>query len=218
MEPSDRRQFGRVTPVERIRGSAGSIVVYIIDLSLTGIRVAHQAPLPPVGEKIALSFEWQGRRASLQCEVRRTRLEKAPRSKFEKPLYHTGLMVLAKDAVADRTIRDIIESCVLRALDEQRANAMGIPPVAAQSFQTGKGDEFRRCEFHGGEWLQSITTDPQQPAGEGFTISTSETPAKVEMLCRAYERGGEEGRRLIRTFAALSISKSEGIPTRRYMP
>lgn len=218
MEPPDRRQFGRVTPVERIRGTAGSIVVYVIDLSLTGIRVAHQAPLPPVGEKLTVSFEWQGGRASIQCEVRRTRLEKAPRSKFEKPLYHTGLMVVAKDPASDRTMRDLIESCVLRALDEQRANAMGIPPVAAQSFQTGKGEEFRRCELHGGEWLQSITRDPQQPEGEGFTVSSSEMPSKVELLCRAYERGSEDSRRLIRTFAALSISKSEGIPTRRYMP
>ena len=218
IEPPDRRQFGRVTPVDRIRGTAGSIVVYVIDLSLTGVRVAHQAPLPPVGEKVPLSFEWQGRRVSVQCEVRRTRLEKAPRSKFEKPLYHTGLMVVSKDPASDRTMRDIIESCVLRALDEQRANAMGIPAVAAQSFQTGKGDEFRRCELHGGEWLQTITRDSQQPEGEGFTISTAETPGKVEMLCRAYERGGAEARRLIRTFAALSISKSEGIPTRRYTP
>ncbi len=217
VEVDERRQFGRVTPVQRIRGTVGNVIVYVLDVSLAGVRVAHQDPLPPVGGTGTLTFEWDGKRFSGQCEVRRTKVEKPARSQFEKPLHHSGLLILTKDPMSERILRDIIQSCVARALDEQRANAQGIPAVAAQSFQTGKGDEFVRCELRGGVWTKTPTRESQQPA-DGFTVSASEGPSKVAMLCRAYENGDVEGRRLIRTFAALSISKSEGIPTRRYAP
>jgi hypothetical protein len=215
--PDERRQFGRVTPVQRIRGTMGNVVIFVMDLSLAGIRVAHQDPLPAVGGTATLTFEWEGRRFRGLCEVRRTKAEKVARSQFEKSLFHSGLVVLAKDAACEGILRDIVQTCVARALDEQRANANGIPAMAAQSFQTGKGDDLTRCELRGGTWTKTNTRDTQQPS-EGFTISASETPQKVAMLCRAYESADTEGRRLIRTFAALSISKSEGIPTRRYAP
>jgi len=217
VEVDERRQFGRVTPVQRIRGTVGNVIVYVLDVSLAGVRVAHQDPLPPVGGTSVLTFEWEGRRFSAPCEVRRTKVEKPARSQFEKALHHSGLLILSKDPHADRIVRDIIQSCVARALDEQRANAQGIPAIAAQSFQTGKGDEFVRCELRNGAWTKTPTRESHQPV-DGFTVSASESPSKVAMLCRAYESGDIEGRRLIRTFAALSISKSEGIPTRRYAP
>lgn len=215
--PDDRRQFGRVTPVQRIRGSVGGVPVYVIDLSLAGARVAHQELLPEVGQTSVLTFEWEGRRFSGPCEVRRTRVEKEARSRFEKALHHTGLYLMRTDPESHHLLREIVQSSVMRALDEQKANARGVPAVAALSFQTGGGDEYLRCEIRHQSWVKTSTRDPQQP-DHGFTISTSEPPSKVAMLCRAYELGDPDGRRLIRTFAALSISKSEGIPTRRYAP
>jgi hypothetical protein len=213
----ERRQFGRVTPVERIRGMAGSVVIYVVDLSLSGLRVAHQDALPKPGEMCALQFQWQGRRVTMKCEVRRTEVAKAARTLLEKTLYHSGLAIIQRDDVADATLREIIEAAVTRALDEQKANANGIPAIAAQSFQTGKSDELLRCELGPRGWTKTKTTDRTQPRN-GFTVSSEEEPSKIDMLCRAYESGDAEGRKLIRTFASLSISRSEGIPTRRYAP
>lgn len=215
-EPDERRQFGRVTPVQRIRGAVGTVVVYVLDVSLAGVKVAHQDPLP-AGTTAPLTFEWEGRRFKGMAEVRRTKVEKQAKSKYDKPLYHSGLFITGKDAISEQIIKDIIQACYERAMDEQRANAEGIPAVAASSFQTGKGDDFVRCEFRSSGWVQTATKDPQQPVN-GFTISASETPSKIKMLCRTWEAGDAEARRLIKTFAALSISKSEGIPTRRYTP
>lgn len=213
----DRRQYGRVTPVERIRGSIGGVAVFVVDLSLSGLRVAHQDALPAVGASCVVTLQWQGRRATMRCEVRRTVTAKAARTLLDKTLYHTGLIIVAKDEIADATLREIIEAAVTRALDEQKANANGIPAIAAQSFQTGKGDELLRCELTPRGWKKTKTTDRAQPI-HGFTVSADEDPLKVEMLCRAYESGDLEGRKLIRTFASLSISRSEGVPTRRYAP
>lgn len=213
----ERRHYGRVTPVERVRGTVGAVVIYLVDLSLSGVRVAHQEPLPKIGETCVLTFSWHGRRVTMRCIVRRTEVAKAAKTLLEKTLYHTGLEIVAKDHIADATLREIIEAAVARALDEQRANAMGIPAVAAQSFQTGKGDDLIRCELGPGGWVTTATKDRTQPSN-GFTISKDESPQKVEMLCRAYERSDADGRKLIRTFASLSISRAEGIPTRRYAP
>lgn len=217
VDVDERRQYGRVTPVKRIRGLVGNVVVFVLDVSVAGARVAHQDPLPAVGGVSTLTFEWEGRRFQGKCEIRRTRTEKPAKSQFEKPLYHSGV-VLTTDALNEKILREIVAESVARALDEQKANANGIPAIAAQSFQTGKGDDFVRYEFRGGAWTQTPTKESRQPHGEGFTISASETPQKVSMLCRAYESGDAEGRKLIRTFAALSISKAEGVPTRRYTP
>ncbi|HEU4888862.1 MAG TPA: hypothetical protein VFV49_13330 [Thermoanaerobaculia bacterium] len=217
VEVGERRQYGRVTPVKRIRGTVGDVVVFVLDVSVAGARVAHQDPLPPVGGISVLKFDWEGHHFRAKCEVRRTRVERPAKSQFEKPLYHSGLF-LTVDPLHEKTLRDIVAESVARAMDEQKANANGIPAIAAQSVQTGKGDEFVRYELRGGSWMQTPTRDSRQPHGEGFTISASETPAKVTMLCRAYESGDADGRRLIRTFAALSISKTEGVPTRRYTP
>ena len=217
VEADERRSYGRVTPVQRIRGTVGNAVVIVLDVSIAGARVAHQEPLPPVGGTSVLIFDWEGRHFRAPCEVRRTKVEKQARTEFEKSLYHSGLFLQA-DAANEQILRDIVASAVARALDEQKANANGIPAIAAQSFQTGKGDDFVRWELRGGKWTQIPTREPRQPHGEGFTISASETATKAAMLCRAYESGDPDGRRLIRTFAALSISKSEGVPTRRYTP
>lgn len=214
----ERRYLDRVTPVQRIRGTMGNVPIVVIDVSLVGLRVAHQEALPDIGRTAPLTFEWEGRRFSGTCEVRRTTVEKPARSKFEKTLYHSGLYIVSKDPASAEVVRDLIETCVSRALDEQKANARGIPAMAAQSVQTGgTSDEFLRCELGSTGWTTTPTRDSRQPEN-GFTISGSEPPSKVEMLRRTWEIGDADARRLIRTFASLSISKAEGIPTRRYAP
>lgn len=184
---------------------------------MNGVRVAHQAALPDIGTSCTFEFEWEGRPVRLECVVRRTVVERPAKSQFDKALYHSGLEIMAKDDASETGLRHLIEECVTRALDEQRANARGIPAIAAQSFQTGKGGEFIRCELINGKWRSSKTTSSDQP-NSGFTVSADEELEKIEMLRSAYEGADEDGKKLIRTFAALSISKTEGIPTRRYNP
>jgi hypothetical protein len=52
----------------------------------------------------------------------------------------------------------------------------------------------------------------------GFTISADEPAEHVALLCETYESSDAESRKLIKVMAELSISKAEGIPTRRYSP
>src|SRR5690606_27789254 len=110
------------------------------------------------------------------------------------------------------------EHHVARALDEQKANARGLPAVAPASFQTGRATRFLRHELVLGKWNETPTTDPSQPE-HGFTVSAGHSPREIEMLRSAFERGdGKVDRDLIRRLAQLSIGNREGIPTRRFMP
>jgi hypothetical protein len=191
--------------------------VYIIDISLNGVRVAHQGTLPPPGHECALVFDWEGCAVDLRCEVTRSVLERLAKNASEKSVHHAGLRILDADRQSRETLRQMIAALVARALDEQKANARGIPAEAAQCFQTGKGSEFLRFELIDGAWRRTTTTRPEQPA-HGFTISADEDRTHVELLCHTFENSDEPGRQLIKMMAELSLSQAEGIPTRRYTP
>ena len=215
--PQERRRYQRVTLVRAVSGRIGTSRVYIVDASLNGLRIAHQGTLPPIGQECVLTFEWEGHALELQCRVTRSTLHKLAKDKNDKSIYHAGLSIEEARGDSFNALRRMVSDVVARALDEQKANARGIPAQAAQIFQTGKGSEFLRFEMVNGAWRRTTTTRPDQPAN-GFTISAAEDREHVEMLCQTFESADSEGRRLIRLLAELSISKVEGIPTRRYTP
>lgn len=179
--------------------------------------MAHQGTLPAVGNPCRVEFAWEGHPIELDCEVVHNTLFKLAKASGEKSIYHAGLRITQATGDSRNALRHLVSDCVARALDEQKANARGIPATAAQSFQTGKGNDFLRCELVNGAWRRTSTNRPEQPAN-GFTISAEEDRMQVEMLCQTFETADAAGRKLIQTMAEMSISKTEGVPTRRYTP
>ena len=72
--------------------------------------------------------------------------------------------------------------------------------AAARSAAT-----FLRCRWSDGRWSREVTASREQPA-EGFTIAASETEDQVTLLQLAYEESNDQERRLLREFAATSLS------------
>ena len=173
--------------------------------------------MPAVGNPCRVELAWEGHRIELDCEVVHNTLFRLAKAAGEKSIYHAGLRITQATAESRTALKQLVADCVAHALDEQKANARGIPATAAQSFQTGKGNDFIRCELVNGAWRRTTTNRPEQPAN-GFTISAEEERAQVEMLCQTFETADAAGRKLIQTMAEMSISKNEGIPTRRYTP
>jgi hypothetical protein len=214
----ERRQFQRVTLIRPIPARVGgSARVFVIDASLNGLRIAHQGTVSAPGQPCMVTFEWEGRKVELDCQIIRNEIFKKAKSALDKNVYHAGIRIVSAMGDSSQVLRELIADHVARALDEQKANARGIPATAAQSFQTGKGTEYVRYELMGTKWRRTPTTTPNQPAN-GFTISAEEPSEHGEMLCDTWVSSDAAGRRLIQTMAELSISKAEGIPTRRYMP
>ena len=200
-----------------LAGRIGTARIYLVDASVEGIRIAHQGAITTIGQRARVILDWEGKSIELDCEVIHNALYKLAKSADEKSTHHAGLRIAEASDQSRVLLRQLISDVVARALDEQKANARGIPAAAAQVFQTGKGTDFVRCEMVDGTWRRTITSRPEQPAN-GFTVSVDEASDQVELLCQTFASSDAAGRKLIQTMAELSISKSEGVPTRRYTP
>jgi hypothetical protein len=55
-------------------------------------------------------------------------------------------------------------------------------------------------------WKRRRSLLPDQP-DDGFTVRATVPPEEIEMLCRTYEKGDDESRRLTRLMAELSVSR-----------
>lgn len=216
-EKTERRRVQRVRPPQPLRATIDGQRALIVDLSLHGMRVLHQEA---AGEtSCVIRAEWDGQLLELHCEIVRTLLHRDA-NYSGRLLYHTGLTILRGSESSMATLRRLIEHHVERALDEQKANARGIPPpLAAQSTPTGKTPAaFLRHEFSLGRWREVMTPSPVQP-DNGFTLAAHTAPAEVEMLRHAYERAKTPGDvAVIRRLAAMSVSGAEVVQARRYTP
>jgi hypothetical protein len=187
----------------------------VLDASLEGFRIAHQEHLLEAAPAHTLSLEWDGVSLGIECQVEWT--EAQPSSRSSRTLYHSELRIAETPGHSLNLLRNLIENHVRRALDEQRANARGIPALAAQSFQTGGGRQFIMYEKVAGTWRSTPTTDPRQPAS-GFTVSAALDVTEVAMLREAFDAAEEDHRGIIQDLARISIATVEGIPTRKYQP
>jgi hypothetical protein len=168
------------------------------------------------GSAQQLQIDWEGKTIRLNCTATRCTLLTFAKG-GEKSTYDVGLRILETFDDSDQIMRELIHTYVMKALDEQRANWEGIPPLGPYVHLEGKSDHYRRCELKGGVWKVSPTNRPEQPL-DGFTVSAEVAPHYIDLLCETYEMTDDEGRRLTRILAELSVSKAEGVPTRRYLP
>ena len=204
-----KRQFERIHFEDPIAGFLDDQPVRVLDLAVGGARVLGSVKVTP-GSAHDLRIDWEKKSIRMKCEVKRCIM-------LSPSQYEVGLRIVESLGDSDRVMRSLVASYVMRALEEQKANWEGIPPIGPYIHLEGKSGRYRRCEFLDGDWKVSATTRPEQPIN-GFTISAEVSPRYLEMLCKTYEKMDDEGRRLTRILAELSINKAEGVPTRRYIP
>lgn len=212
----ERRRYGRVRLETPLVADFAGTRARVLEVSVVGMLIAHEGKISP-GTTHDLIIDWDGSELEFSCRVVRSTLWRLAKAAGERSIYHSGLKVVAARGNASLRLRELLAERIIRALEEQKANARGIPPLAAYMYQPGKGELYRRCEFIDGVWRKSETIRPQQPPN-GFTISADVDPANVDILCRTWEMTTAEGRRLTQMLAELSIDKSEGVPVRRYVP
>lgn len=188
----------------------------VAEVSVNGLLVAHEGKLPP-GETRTIRIEAPDAPFEMDVTIARSTLYRLGRDLRDPSIYRSGMRIISFANDSFQRLRLLIGDRILRALEEQKANAHGIPPLSAYMYQPEKGELYRRCELIDGTWRKSETIRTTQPPN-GFTISAEVDPVHVQMLCATWETTTAEGRRLTQLFAQLSISRSEGIPTRRYVP
>lgn len=209
-------RFQRIALVDQLVGTLNGCKAVVLDISLSGALIAHQIGTSP-GDRVALRFEWKGDAIYVIGRVTRTEIHK-PALRLSRSVYRSGVSFQEFVGHSEKNLRTMVGDLVARALDEQRANARGIPAQAASSVQRGSSTRgFLALRFINGAWRRLESIDPAQPL-DGFTVSIEEQAGQVAMLCSTYEKLATAERKLIRDIAALSLSNNGGIPTRRYEP
>lgn len=197
-EDDERREFQRLVLTQPLDGWFGDWAVTLADVSATGARIESDDDIP-IDARAILRFFWRGDELEITAQtVRRTNGE-------------FGLRFIEQDERLNRAIA----ASVSELLSAQHANAMGIRDENRVGDQTLTGASARvlkqrmfvTCTLNDGEWKKRSSMLPDQPP-DGFTVSALAEPAEIEMLCRTYEAGDTESRRLTRLLAELSVAGS----------
>ena len=209
---TQQRKIERVRLQQPVPAEADGESAYVVDASVRGVRLSHQGFFSQ-GTRHDIEFEWQGQPIRFVGEIRWTRAE---RDYSRAGAYQSGIEIANIRTDSQRVLRGLVESAVERALDEQKANARGVPPTTEKVPQRDRTQTYTRHEFVHGVWRKLTTTDPRQPL-DGFTVPSNETRTQIEMLRSAYEVADASMRQVIRRLADISINE-HAVQSRRYTP
>jgi hypothetical protein len=245
MTEGSRRRVQRVRLSQPLVGRVGTLQVILIDISLRGARIEHASPLQK-DTSTRIIFPWGNQTITAECRVVRSRLERFSTGPDGLTAYHSGLEFTHITRETRAALKEMLEHFISRALEEQKLNARGaIPPTVENMpiFRFGgqlTANPSDVTHSHGGnsslpisrlaretgyicysldnrQWRMKRTNDPGQPP-VGFTISATEDVSQAKLLCEAYEKSDETGRKMIQLFAQLSIAEGEGISPGRFEP
>ncbi|MEK6373398.1 MAG: PilZ domain-containing protein [Acidobacteriota bacterium] len=193
----DRRTFQRLNLTKAIEGRFGDRAVRIADVSASGAQLIVDAPMES-GTRARLQFSWRAEEVDVIAEV--TRSDDG----------HAGVrFVEANDA-----LRNLLAASVLEILHAQEANAggdrarnvIGDDATLTAASERELTDAFLSFRLGDGGWKRRRSLLPDQP-DDGFTIRAGVPQEDVDLLCRTYEGGDAESRRLTRLMAELSVSR-----------
>jgi hypothetical protein len=202
MRPEERREFQRLALQPPIPATLGGTDVSILEIGVLGARVKHEGDLE--GPQLDLRFPYAGERVEIRCQVVRT-----------SPSGETGLRFMAAVGDSGDKLRDMLGVLVMKEIDRRRTSP-GRDPLPSHNVdgdRTVRGADaaFLTYRFENGKWSKRAVFLPEQPS-TGFTVARSSDSDEMQRLCHVYEASDEEGRRLIRLFAELSVSDALAIP------
>ena len=204
----ERREFQRLFLDPPLPATLGVSPVSIMEIGVLGARVLHGAPL---GEEHAeLHFAWNDAEVAMQCSVVRTFAGRDAHGGMQ-----SGVRFLATIGDSGDRLREILAELVVRALEARRGSG-GVKASSAidgDKIVRGRDAAFLSYRLEDGVWHRRRVFLPEQPAS-GFTVARSEDSEEIQHLCRVYAASDDEGRRLIRLFAELSVSNALEIPPR----
>ena len=182
----ERRAFQRLNLTESADGVFGGVPLRIADVSARGVLVETEAALQP-GARGIVRFRWRGDdveagAAVVWCE--------------------NGRAGFRFDEISN-TLRMLLEESVTEVLRDRGGDW---PVAVVDEGEFPAADVFVTYTVDNGVWTRRTSLMPDQPPN-GFTISPSEPQENVELLCRTFEHGDAETRRLTRLFAELSVTR-----------
>lgn len=190
----ERRHFQRLTLTRPLDGWFGDFSVRLIDVSATGALIEFDEPIP-MDARALLRFWWRGEEVEVMAETARTLDSRA------------GMRFLEENDALIRLIAGSATEMLLaleaNARGDREANFVGDETITAAWKRPASG--FVRWILGSAGWASEQSPDADQPP-DGFTIGAGEPEDQVAMLCRTYESGDAEARKLTRMLAELSVA------------
>jgi hypothetical protein len=208
MQANDRRIFQRLRLARPILGTFDHQNALILDLGITGAFIEHYG-VATSRLNCGLQFPWKGHTLEFTGEVMRTFVVRVAGNDI---VSHTGIRFTEAIGDSEAQLHDLMATFVGSVLAAQTANKNGIRLDEEHLTLMDVGGA-RRARVRGlkryrldreGTWSHASTNDPKQPE-DGFTVAAYEYEEDLETLCDAYEAADDEGRRLIRLIAELSV-------------
>jgi len=187
-----------------IAARLGSDGVLVLDLGATGALLSGRGQFT-AGTEHVLSFADAGLRVQLRCLI----------TGVEDHLLTPDRDLLVRFLEPNEALRSFIAGYQEQVRLAAEANARG---EIAENVIDGdrtlsdlgsamrSNPAFTRCRFDGAKWTRERTPDRDQPH-DGFTIAAYEPDDQITLLQQAYEESDDDGRRLLREFAAASLTK-----------
>lgn len=197
----------RTTPRLRIREALA--VVFgrgegtLVDISATGARVRHSAPVR-LGMRVRLSFEWQHQRLSANGVVLASRVIALGTTGGGATVFESRLRFTAITSDAAKLLTHFMESVETRDLNRWIANLQG---WETQEEHAAAEASYIRCRRRFNRWEQKWTRDASQP-DDGFTVPASIDARELNLLCAMWENTDSGGREVLRQTARLSVESS----------
>ncbi|HYC59714.1 MAG TPA: hypothetical protein VEK79_09125 [Thermoanaerobaculia bacterium] len=199
----ERREFQRLRLDTPLAGTYDDIPVTIVEAGVLGARVQHLQPLPE--GRADLRFTYEGNEIAMRCEVARS-IEGS-----------SGLRFIAAVGDSGDRLRAMLSKLVVHAIEhryDSSATRLRIRHgVDGDKTVRGVDAQFLSFRLDNGQWRRRHVFLPEQPPA-GFTVARAEDTQEMQRLCTVYEASDDEGRRLIRLFAELSVSDALQIPPR----
>lgn len=195
----ERREFQRLYLTHPLDGWFGDFPVRLVDVSAKGSFIESDDVIPSDARAL-LRFFWRDNEVEILSQTVRHADGRAGVTFLE----HSELL------------NNLIEQSATEVLRAQEANALGL-----REHNVIGGDETLTAASAGvrlagafitwtlgddGTWKRHASLVHDQPEN-GFTVAASESAEQVDLLCRSYEVGDAEARRLIRMLAELSAAR-----------
>jgi hypothetical protein len=190
----ERRQFQRLPLEPPLDGWFGDFAVRLVDVSAKGALIESDEVLPH-GARALLRFYWRGEEVEILAETAR-----AAHARWGLRFVEDSEILRALIA---QSATEILRALEANAAGDRDGNTVGDATITSAMRLQSTG--FVTWTLDGSQWKSRRSLLPDQPA-EGFTIPASEPDEQVAMLCRTYQDGDAEARRLTRMLAELSVA------------
>ncbi len=199
----ERREFQRLRLESPLPAKFGDASVSLLEIGVLGARIGHEQA--PAERYATLTYHFGDVDIALKCEVVRTTAEGR----------ESGLRFLAAVETSGDKLRDMLAALITHEFEVRRNLPRNSLPanggVDGDRTIRGKDAAFLSYRLEGNNWRKRRVFLPEQP-NVGFTVARTEDSDEMQRLCRIYQASDEEGRRLIRLFAELSVSDALQIP------